>query len=114
MSILQQDRELLTSFADSIGLTKLDNEIEDLLLSDLESKMLEIIQEAKKFMRHSKRDILKTDDIKHAMDKLSIPVSVAAGESVECVWLPLVDPLHIRERPDAAEPMVHQDPGKNL
>jgi transcription initiation factor TFIID subunit 6 len=65
---------LLSSFAENAGVSRLDNEIEDLLLSDLESKMLEIIQEAKKFMRHSKRDILKTDDIKHAMDKLSIPV----------------------------------------
>lgn len=43
MSTLQQDRELLTSFAESVGLLRLDNEIEDLLLSDLESKMLEII-----------------------------------------------------------------------
>jgi len=25
-------------------------------------------------MRHSKRDFLKTDDVKHSMDKLSIPV----------------------------------------
>ena len=83
MSILQQDRELLTSFADSVGLSKLDNEIEELLLSDLESKMLEIIQEAKKFMRHSKRDILKTDDIKHAMDKLSIPVSLLKRQNLE-------------------------------
>jgi hypothetical protein len=104
---------LLTSFAESVGLSKLDGEIEDLLLSDLESKMLEIIQEAKKFMRHSKRDILKTDDIKHAMDKLSIPVSALAGESVECLWLPLIDPLLIREGPIAAEPMVRQDPCKH-
>ncbi len=44
MSILQQDRELLTSFAEGVGMTRLDKEIEDLLLSDLESKLLEIIQ----------------------------------------------------------------------
>jgi len=25
-------------------------------------------------MRHAKRDFLKTDDIKHSMEKLSIPV----------------------------------------
>jgi hypothetical protein len=43
MSTLQQDKELLSSFAESVGLNKLDSEIEDLLLSDLESKMLEII-----------------------------------------------------------------------
>ena len=47
------------------------------------------------------------------MDKLSIPVSVQAGENVECLWLPLVDPLLLRERPLAAEPMVCQDPCKH-
>ena len=47
------------------------------------------------------------------MDKLSIPVSIQAGESVECLWLPLVNPLLLRERPLAAEPMVHQDPCKH-
>ena len=96
MSILQQDRELLSSFADSVGLSKLDNEIEDLLLSDLESKMLEIIQEAKKFMRHSKRDILKTDDIKHAMDKLSIPVRcLKITKIIGHFWVPLLHSLHL-------------------
>ena len=95
MSILQQDRELLTSFADSVGLSKLDNEIEELLLSDLESKMLEIIQEAKKFMRHSKRDILKTDDIKHAMDKLSIPVSLLKRQNLEHFRVPIIYSIHL-------------------
>jgi transcription initiation factor TFIID subunit 6 len=97
MSILQQDRELLTSFAESVGLSKLDNEIEDLLLSDLESKMLEIVQEAKKFMRHSKRDILKTEDIKHAMDKLSIPVLLPMFDEnvLERIRIPVIFTLHL-------------------
>jgi len=76
MSVLQQDRDLITSFAESVGIKKLDREIEDLLLSDMESKLLEIIQESKKLMRHSHRDFLRVDDVKHAMNKLSIPVSL--------------------------------------
>jgi histone H3/H4 len=79
MSVLQQDRDLITSFAESVGIKKLDREIEDLLLSDMESKLLEIIQESKKLMRHSHRDFLRVDDVKHAMSKLSIPVRSQAS-----------------------------------
>eukprot|EP00347_Sterkiella_histriomuscorum_P011365 403372730 len=72
MSILQ-DKDLISSFAESVGIKKLEKEVEDLILSDLESKVLEILQESKKIMRHSKRDYLKTDDVKLSMEKLSIP-----------------------------------------
>lgn len=82
MSILQQDRELISSFAESVGIKKLDKEIEDLLLSDLESKLLEIIQEGKKIMRHSKRDFLRTEDIRHSMEKLSIPAVFGYPSSI--------------------------------
>jgi hypothetical protein len=44
MSILQSEKDLITSFAESVGVPKIDKEIEDLLLSDIETKMLEIIQ----------------------------------------------------------------------
>ncbi len=77
MSVLQQDRDLITSFAESVGIKKLDREIEDLILSDLESKLLEIVQESKKIMRHSMRDVLRVDDVKQGMDKLTIPVRSA-------------------------------------
>lgn len=43
MSILQ-DKELISSFAESVGIKKLEKEVEDLILSDLESKVLEILQ----------------------------------------------------------------------
>ena len=43
MSALQSNRDLLTSFAESVGIKKLDLDIENLLLLDMESKMLEII-----------------------------------------------------------------------
>jgi hypothetical protein len=42
MSILK-DKELTTSFAESLGIKKLDNDVAEILLSDLESKVLEII-----------------------------------------------------------------------
>jgi len=71
MSVLK-DKELIASFAESVGLDKLDDEVAELLLSDLETKMQEIIQESKKIMRHSKRDVLRTDDISLAMQKLAL------------------------------------------
>jgi hypothetical protein len=38
----------------------LDKDVSDFLLNDLESKIIEILQESKKTMRHSKRHILTT------------------------------------------------------
>lgn len=38
----------------------------------MEHKMKEIVQEAKKIMRHSKRDFLTTQDVKLAMRKLNV------------------------------------------
>ena len=43
MSVLK-DKELLSSFAESLGIKKLENDVGELLLSDLESKVLEILQ----------------------------------------------------------------------
>ena len=87
MSIIKEKRELLESFVESVtgdepqanvqGKQVLDKDISELLLSDLETKILEILQEGKKVMRHSKRHILKTEDINAAFKKLSIQV----GES---------------------------------
>jgi hypothetical protein len=42
MSILK-DKELLTSFAESQGIKRLENDVAELILSDLESKVLEIL-----------------------------------------------------------------------
>lgn len=87
---------MITSFAESVGIKKLDREIEDLLLSDMESKLLEIIQESKKLMRHSHRDFLRVDDVKHAMNKLSIPVrDLLPLFSPECLRLSVLHTLHL-------------------
>lgn len=50
----------------------LDKDVSDFLLADLESKVIEILQESKKVMRHSKRHVLTTQDVHHALGKLSI------------------------------------------
>ena len=119
---------MISSFAESVGIPKLEKDIYDLLCSDLESKLLEIIQvghsfqlfneikEGKKFMRHAKRDFLKTDDIKHSMEKLSIPVISLKPtiSSIECLWLSLFHPLYLRERPKHSKSLVHQVPSKHL
>lgn len=42
MSILR-DKELISSFAESVGIKKIENDVADLLLSDLETKVLEIL-----------------------------------------------------------------------
>lgn len=57
------------------GKSAIDKDVTELLLNDLETKMLEIVQEAQKMMRHSKRHILTTQDIESAFRKLSIKVS---------------------------------------
>jgi len=45
MSAMQQDKgDLISSCAELVGIKNLDKEIEDLLVSDIESKMLEILQ----------------------------------------------------------------------
>jgi hypothetical protein len=43
MSLLQ-DKDLIASFAENAGIKKLEKEVEDLILSDVESKVLEILQ----------------------------------------------------------------------
>ena len=84
MSILKEKKDLLESFIDSVtgddtavapGKSALDKDVAELLLSDLETKMLEILQEAKKGMRHSKRHVLTTHDIDASFKKLTVKVS---------------------------------------
>ena len=41
----------------------LDKDVCDFLLADLETKVIEVLQESKKVMRHSKRHVLTTKDV---------------------------------------------------
>ena len=84
MSILKDRKELLDSFVESVvgdepsasagGKVNLDKDVSELLMNDLETKLLEILQESKKMMRHSKRHVLTTSDIDAAFRKLTIKV----------------------------------------
>ena len=82
MSILKEKKELFESFIESVagdepnssGKSVLDRDVTELLLSDLETKMLEILQESKKLMRHSKRHVMTTNDIDSSFKKLTIKV----------------------------------------
>lgn len=65
MSVFSVDTIKL--YADSIGLTNLGDEVLTLLCHDTEYRVREIIQEASKFMRHSNRTKLTTEDINYAL-----------------------------------------------
>ena len=58
---------------EAVPKNSLDKDVSDFLLADLEAKVVEILQEAKKIARHSKRHVLTTQDISLSMQKLSIP-----------------------------------------
>eukprot|EP00771_Trimastix_marina_P001509 gnl/Trimastix_PCT/2590.p1 GENE.gnl/Trimastix_PCT/2590~~gnl/Trimastix_PCT/2590.p1 ORF type:complete len:555 (+),score=75.66 gnl/Trimastix_PCT/2590:74-1738(+) len=53
--------------AQSIGIPSLSESICTALAPDVEFRIREVAQEAIKFMRHSKRDILTTEDVDHAL-----------------------------------------------
>ena len=86
MSILKEKKELFSSFFESVtgdeicaaGQPALDKDVAELLLSDLETKLLEILQEGKKIMRHSKRHVLTTGDVDASFKKLTIKVGQSA------------------------------------
>eukprot|EP01112_Ceratiomyxa_fruticulosa_P018642 TRINITY_DN59_c0_g2_i3.p1 TRINITY_DN59_c0_g2~~TRINITY_DN59_c0_g2_i3.p1 ORF type:complete len:413 (-),score=72.38 TRINITY_DN59_c0_g2_i3:197-1435(-) len=66
MSLLP--KESIKSLTESVGLTyTLSDDICAALASDVEFRLREITQEAVKFMRHSKREILSTDDVNAAL-----------------------------------------------
>ena len=70
--------ELLNTFLEGLGIEadQIDKQaLEETLFPSLNHKMYEIIQEAKKLMRHSKRDYLTCQDIKFAIQKLNISQS---------------------------------------
>ena len=75
MSKLENSPALLNTFLEALGIEpdQIDQQArEETLFPSLEHKMKEIVQEAKKIMRHSKRDFLTTQDVKLAMRKLNV------------------------------------------
>lgn len=65
MSIVPKDT--IHVIAQTIGITNLHDDVAKELAPDVEYRMREIMQEAVKCMRHSKRSILTTDDVNSAL-----------------------------------------------
>jgi transcription initiation factor TFIID subunit 6 len=107
MSILKERKDLLECFLESVisdentqnqggqssvaqatasaqaqTASLLDRDVSDFLYNDLETKLLEILQEAKKIMRHSKRSVLSTQDVNAAFKKLNIQETYGYPSSV--------------------------------
>lgn len=60
-------KESIHIIAQSIGLSNLQDDVAAALAPDVEYRMREIMQEAIKSMRHSKRSVLTTDDVSCAL-----------------------------------------------
>lgn len=58
--------------AESVGITNLNDEVLSGLSSDVEFRLSQVLEEAFKLMRHSKRTTLTTQDITHALRMLDV------------------------------------------
>ena len=69
--MFKENKELLDCFIEAVTgrqeelmpNNSLDKDVSDFLLADLESKIIEILQESKKIMRHSMSHVLTTSDV---------------------------------------------------
>ncbi|OBZ88282.1 Transcription initiation factor TFIID subunit 6 [Choanephora cucurbitarum] len=60
-------KETIKNIGESLGVTNLKDEVATALAQDVEYRVHELIQEASKFMRHSKRTKLSVDDVNAAL-----------------------------------------------
>lgn len=58
--------------AESLGVSNLSNEVSNVLAMDVEYRIFQIIEQALKFMRHSKRKTLSSKDINKALKVLNV------------------------------------------
>lgn len=58
--------------AESVGITNLSNDVTENLARDVEYRVSQVLDEALKFMRHSRRTVLTTQDISHALRVLNV------------------------------------------
>ena len=64
--------ENVTDVAESIGINQLPRDVTEHLARDVEFRMSQVLEEALKFMRHSKRTTLATQDISQALRLLDV------------------------------------------
>ncbi|RUO95344.1 CG9348-like protein [Jimgerdemannia flammicorona] len=60
-------KDTVKTIAESLGIGNLKEDVAAALAQDVEYRIHEIVQEALKFMRHSKRSKLTVDDISNAL-----------------------------------------------
>lgn len=65
-------QDTVKDVAESLGLENVSEDVLKALAMDVEYRILEIIEQAVKFKRHSKSDILTTDDIAKALKVLNV------------------------------------------
>ncbi|AET38022.1 TATA-binding protein-associated factor TAF6 Ecym_2276 [Eremothecium cymbalariae DBVPG len=65
-------QDTVRDVAESLGITNVSDDVLRSLAMDVEYRILEIIEQAVKFKRHSKRDVLTTDDIARALRVLNV------------------------------------------
>lgn len=70
MSVWNPDN--IKDVAESIGITSLNDDVLQALSSDIEYRLSQVLEEALKFMRHSRRMTLSTQDVAQALRILDI------------------------------------------
>ncbi|MCJ1321834.1 hypothetical protein MMC15_007179 [Xylographa vitiligo] len=70
MSVWNPDN--IRDVAESVGVASLSDEVLTALSSDVEFRLSQVLEEAFRFMRHSKRTTLSTQDITHALRMLDV------------------------------------------
>lgn len=64
--------DTLSDVAESVGVSNLNKEVTSALCRDVEFRMAQVLEQAVKFMRHSKRTILWSTDISQAFRALDV------------------------------------------
>ena len=64
--------ENIKDVAESVGITSLSDDVLQGLCSDIEYRISQVLEEALKFMRHSKRSTLTTQDVAQALRVLDV------------------------------------------
>lgn len=70
MSVWNPDN--IRDVAESVGIVNLHNEVTENLARDVEYRIAQVLEEALKFMRHSKRTTMTTQDVAHALRVLDV------------------------------------------
>src|SRR5262245_12336061 len=66
--------DTIRDIAESLGIVNLSVDASKQLAMDVEYRIQEVVQEAQKFMRHSRRAVLSPADVSNALKTLNIEV----------------------------------------